>query len=173
MSQYLYKKNIITKERIINYNEIKIIIDLIKCSICLEIIYKPYECEICGSLFCKNCINEWLKLNIRCPLKCEKFKLIEACSTTKKLLNLIKLKCVNYPECDLISNYWDIIKHEENCKCNKFKCPYYPCQFLGNFQELKNHIINLCNYVNVECGICKCSIQKQNFDSHLEEHYQK
>ena len=36
--------------------------ELIRCSICLEIISKPYECEACGHLFYEFCINQWLKV---------------------------------------------------------------------------------------------------------------
>ena len=71
-TQYVQQKNGIPKERILNYNQILIIEDLVKCSICLEILCKPYECEVCGSLFCEDCINEWLKINVSCPLKCDK-----------------------------------------------------------------------------------------------------
>ena len=51
-------KNGISRDRIANTDKISIIEDLIKCSICLEIVCKPYECEVCGSLFCEACINE-------------------------------------------------------------------------------------------------------------------
>ena len=37
-TQYVQQKNGIPKERIINYNQILIIEDLVKCSICLEIL---------------------------------------------------------------------------------------------------------------------------------------
>ena len=52
INQYVHQKYGIPKERILNYNKILIIEDLVKCSICLEILCKPYECEVCGSLFC-------------------------------------------------------------------------------------------------------------------------
>ncbi len=66
-SLYVIQRNGIPKERIVNLEEIKIIESLIKCAICLDIINKPYECGICGSLFCEDCINEWLKINPKCP----------------------------------------------------------------------------------------------------------
>ena len=65
-SQYVTQKNGISPDRIANTEKITIIEDLIKCSICLEIISKPYECDVCGSLFYKDCINEWLKINPTC-----------------------------------------------------------------------------------------------------------
>ena len=73
-SQYVTQKNGISRERVINSSQITIIEDLIKCSICLEILCKPYECEICGSLFCEDCIAEWININNSCPMKCDKYK---------------------------------------------------------------------------------------------------
>ena len=52
------QKNSISQDRIANIEKITILEDLIKCSICLEIICKPYEYEVCGNLFSEDCINE-------------------------------------------------------------------------------------------------------------------
>ena len=59
-------------------------------------------------------INEWLKINPTCPMRCENFKLIHARPNTRKMLNLIKLKCINYPECKVILKYY-MFNHEEKC----------------------------------------------------------
>ena len=42
-SQYLSPKSGIPKERIVNFEKIEIIKELIKCSICLEILSKPSQ----------------------------------------------------------------------------------------------------------------------------------
>ena len=96
-SLYVTQNKGISLDRIANPDEITVIEELIKCSICLEILCKPYECEVCGNLFCEYCINEWLKIAPICPVKCENLKLIKARLNTRKMLNLIKLKCINYP----------------------------------------------------------------------------
>ena len=59
-------KSGIDKERIQNASSIILIEDLIKCSICLEILNKPYECDTCGTLFCEDCINDWVKIKLSC-----------------------------------------------------------------------------------------------------------
>ena len=69
-SQYVVQKNGISMERVVNLQNIEIIQDLIKCSICLDILCKPYECEICGSLFCEDCIKDWTSIKQSCPMKC-------------------------------------------------------------------------------------------------------
>ena len=170
-TQYVQQKNGIPKERILNYNKILIIEDLVKCSICLEILCKPYECEICGSLFCEDCINEWLKINVSCPMKCQNFKMIRARPNTRKMLNLIQLRCINYPDCKYSCEYWEIFEHEKNCQFQKIRCPNGNCEFEGSFKELSSHMNKDCNYLIIQCGFCKSKIQKNFFGEHLDNHF--
>lgn len=172
-SQYVTQKNGIPKERITNIDKIAIIEDLVKCSICLEIICKPFECEVCGSLFCEDCINDWLKVNMSCPMKCQNFKMNKARPNTRKMLNLIKMKCINFPECSVVCDYWEMLEHEKSCKHKKIHCPSDGCEFTGCYKELKEHIVKNCPYNNVECGFCKIRLPKTNFGEHLEEHKKK
>ena len=166
------KKYGINKERLININKISLIEELIKCSICNEIVYKPFECENCGSLFCEECINDWIKVNKKCPSEtCNNLKVTKAKINEKKLLNLIQLKCINYPDCSYTAEYWDMLEHENKCTYQKIKCPNFPCNYEGHFLNLKNHLTNECNYIFYECGFCKCKIYKNLFQNHLEEHY--
>ena len=39
------------------------------------------------------------------PMRYEYFKSIHSRPKTRKMLNLIKLKCLNYPECKVILEY--------------------------------------------------------------------
>ena len=170
-SQYVQQKNGIPKERIINYNQILIIEDLVKCSICLEILCKPYECEICGSLFCEDCIQEWLNINHSCPMKCENFIMMKARPNTRKMLNIIKIRCINYPDCNYTCDYWEVFEHEKTCPFQKIRCPNGKCEFEGSFKDLKNHMHKQCPYLNVQCGFCRCRIQQNFLEDHLEKHY--
>ena len=120
-SKYVVQKNGISRERVVNVEQIAIIEDLIKCSICLDILSKPYECEVCGSLFCEDCINDWLKIKPSCPMKCSNFKIAKAKVNTRKLLNLLVLRCINYPECDYQCEYWEMFDHEAKCSFQKIK----------------------------------------------------
>ena len=106
--------------------------ELIRCSICLEIISKPYECEVCGNLFCEFCINQWLTIASICPVR-GNLKLIKARLNIRKILNLIKLKCINYPECKVVLEYWDCLIMKKNVLFKKLNA------LIVNFQEvLKN-----------------------------------
>ena len=65
----------ITPDRIVNIETLQVIEDLLKCPICLNFLNNPYECEICGGLFCEDCINAWLKTKNRCPMRCAELKI--------------------------------------------------------------------------------------------------
>ena len=172
-SQYVTARRGIPKERIVNFDKIEIIKELVKCSICLEILSKPYECEVCGSLFCEDCITDWLKINLSCPMKCPNFKLTKAKINTKKMLNLLVLRCSNYPECSFESEYWSMFEHENKCPFQKIKCPNVPCEFTGSYNDLKLHLTKKCPYLCYECGFCKSKIQRNQFEAHLDEHYKE
>lgn len=170
-SQYVVQKNGLSIDRVVNQDKIGIIQDLIKCSICLEILCKPYECDVCGSLFCEDCINDWLKIKPSCPMKCTNYKFTKAKINTKKMLNLLRLRCINYPECKFESEYWEMFEHEERCPFQKIRCPNTPCDYSGSYNDLKKHLFLSCPYLNYECGFCKSKIQRSLFDGHLEEHH--
>ncbi len=172
-NQIVSTKSGICKDRIKNIEQIALIEDLIKCSICLEILNKAYECDSCGTLFCEDCINDWIRIKLSCPMKCSNFKLIKAKINTKKMLNLLQLSCINAPHCSYVSEYWSIFEHENKCEFQKIRCPNLQCNFDGHFKELKLHLQNYCESVNYECGFCKSKIKRSAFEAHLDEHYKE
>ena len=172
-SSLIITKAGIPKDRVKNCEQISILEELIKCSICLEILSKPYECETCGSLFCEDCINEWIRIKLSCPMKCTNFKLSKAKINTRKMLNLLQLTCINSPNCSFISEYWNIFDHEQKCEFQKIKCPNTPCLFEGHYKELKVHLSFNCESMNYECGFCKSKIKRCMFEAHLDEHYKE
>ena len=169
-STLLTEKGGIPRDRVVNLEKISVIEELIKCPICLDILCKPYECEVCGSLFCAECINNWLQINKSCPMKCPDSKLTKAKINTRKILNVLILKCINYPECSFQGKYWDTLEHEPNCSFQKRKCMNHPCTYAGCFPDLVNHLMKECQYLLYECCYCKVKIQRNFFAAHIKEH---
>jgi hypothetical protein len=172
-NQLVTTKSGISKERIKNIEKIALIEELIKCSICLEILNNPYECDSCGTLFCEDCIKDWIKIKLSCPMKCSSFKLIKAKVNTRKMLNLLQISCSNAPHCKYVSEYWNIFDHENKCEFQKIRCPNFPCNFEGHFKELKSHLQSYCESINYECGFCKSKIKRSAFEQHLDDHYKE
>ena len=171
-----YKKDLtvkynvgITPDRITNLEKLEVLDELIKCPICFNYLNKPFECEICGGLFCEGCIQNWLKNKQECPLRCSELRIKRADINARKLLNIIELRCRNYPDCNCIDKYWDLLAHEEKCNFQKIRCPNYCCKYQAKFSDLKNHLLT-CEYSNIQCGFCKAIFMRAEFPSHLEQH---
>ncbi len=87
----------------------------LQCSICLDLVMTPVECKICSKLFCKYCIDNWLKNNKECPNKHIFEKKDELDDWILKALGKIYLKCP-YKGCnsDYAYKYWK--NHVKLCK---------------------------------------------------------
>lgn len=101
-------------------------IEFFSCIICSDIVINPKMCSTCNHIFCKKCIDEWLKTNKFCPFKCsEKEDMIFAKipESIKTMYENLKIKC-SKTGCSEILPLKDLFKHENNCgsfKCENFK----------------------------------------------------
>ena len=95
-------ENYIVKDEIYNTFE-----SSITCNICLDIIIEPTMCMKCQNVYCKECIQNWLKINNRCPNRCENPNYQKSLSTGE-LLSKLNFNCKN---CQSIINYNKMEKH--------------------------------------------------------------
>ena len=65
----------------------------LQCSICLDLVMEPVECQKCSKLFCKECINNWLQNSTQCPNKHQFIKQSTLDDWIKPALNRIFIKC--------------------------------------------------------------------------------
>jgi len=166
-----------------NFNEVMDIIedfvfddnkDLAKeviCTICQNIVYDPCSCNTCQNIFCKKCIDQWIKNSHRCPMRCNQsgfFRSQEIPKITKNIINKIKLKCIKYSEgCNEPVSYENFFKHLKSCKYIRFKCEY--CEFEGSQEKSIEHSKN-CAKSYRECLGCKAKYKKKEFDIfHLKD----
>ncbi|ORX52203.1 hypothetical protein BCR36DRAFT_325010 [Piromyces finnis] len=89
--------------------------DLVNCSICLEIIRQPVQCDKCQHCFCAECV----KGLTDCPYRCKnnKFSTSYICNN---LLSRLIIEC----ECGKEVNYDFIKKHKKECKTIYYKLEY-------------------------------------------------
>ena len=123
---YQEKPNYIASEEtklILNNNEIsrgklvsnmKTVSPTLQSEICLDLVMTPVECDNCSKLFCKVCIDNWLKNANECPNKHPFVKKAELDEWVKKELGKIFLKCP-YIGCgsDYAYKYWT--RHVKKC----------------------------------------------------------
>ena len=107
------------EERIVDLTDA--IKNVVTCSICLDVFWKPVSCESCENAFCGECMASWLRDNPKkCPNRCDQYKQrphIPGILT--KLLSELKVRCqyVN-SGCSAILSYESLEKHEQECPKN-------------------------------------------------------
>lgn len=144
------------------------------CAICTQIPNPNYcfEAVCCGRLFCKSCIEEWVKKNHNCPL-CrgvletngpnlkdikEKNKIIY------RLLKNLQVKCPN--DCGWKGTWDTLEKHSTECKLKKNFCKYknIGCQFQGFPDQLMIHENN-CDKEHLQMAMRKIKELNKNISN--------
>ncbi len=71
-------------------------VDLLECSICHDLLWKPVACQSCETPFCSTCINKWLANNPKvCPNRCETYTERKCPPIIAKLLSQLQITCSN------------------------------------------------------------------------------
>ena len=87
----------------------------LQCAICMDLVMNPVECKNCSKLFCKYCIDNWLKNSKECPNKHEFAKKEELDGWIIAALSKIFIKCP-YKSCGYDYAYKCWTAHVKVCK---------------------------------------------------------
>ena len=87
----------------------------LQCAICMDLVMTPVECETCSKLFCKDCIDNWLKNSNECPNKHPFVKKEKLDDWIKIELGRIFIKCP-YIGCGSDYAYKHWTKHVKKCR---------------------------------------------------------
>ena len=103
------------------------------CSICDDIFRDPVRLKTCGHTYCLNCIIQWAKHNLNCPLCRERFidKDIQKDIIATNIINDLEIYCVNLG-CPWKGKLKDFSEHLENCYFNPNEVPEYIKEILNN-----------------------------------------
>ena len=137
------------------------------CPICNNLVYDPICCKKCNIPFGRGCLHKWFQINKsgECPTsKCGKLEPEVMPKIFIKLINKIKLKCLN-DECSEIISHDNYYKHVGNCPLGQFKCHARGCKFKGNREEIIIHL-EVCSKLFEICKYCKGKFKKENFAAH-------
>ena len=115
------------------------------CSICDDLLEKPYECKSCNNLFCEDCINSYISTK-------DKYRRLYFCPLCRSKKNNF---CLNSKINELLENF----KNSGKKLCVK-------CQSIFSQEKYKSHINN-CWY---KCMICHQIFPNKN---KFLEHYPK
>ncbi len=86
----------------------------LQCCICLDLVMEPIECKNCNKLFCKECIETWLKKSNECPNKHLFSKKIGLDDWIKPALDRIFIKCP-FQHCNNSYAYSQWKNHTKKC----------------------------------------------------------
>ena len=137
----------------------------LQCSICLNLIWTPYECSECGNIFCEYCIKESMKVCSRfCPLCKKKDFTIRPVKTLRKFFNKIRIKCIN-KNCKEKPEYSDYIGHLEKCDFRLYHCKNEGCKYEDILINMKIHS-NECKYRIIKCKYCSKDLKEYMFEKH-------
>ncbi|CAH1274431.1 RNF151 [Branchiostoma lanceolatum] len=98
------------------------------CSICRCVMEDPQECP-CGHVFCKECIQQWLRSHSNCP-NCRKqcYQVKPVLPMVRNLINHLTIRCENHEAgCDkkVQLEYYD--NHKKVCDYASVPCPNEGC----------------------------------------------
>lgn len=120
-------------------NEIfeELVDDELKCGICKFVLENPMQGVNCEHLFCLNCIQQWLKNSLICPLDKKQLLTSHLQSPPKiilKLLNNLKIKCnFHLFGCSIKLKLSDLNQHIKIC-------PYDPEINQNECNEITNKL---------------------------------
>ena len=122
------------------------------CSICDDIFRNPIRLKSCGHTFCLDCIIQWAKHNLNCPLCREKFTDtdIKIDLTAKNIIDDLEIYCVN-KGCPWKGKLKDFDEHLQSCYFNPNEVPEYIKEILED-KNKKSEEINKENNSDDEDG---------------------
>ena len=134
------------------------------CMICINLVNQPICCSKCSKMFCKKCIDAYIKFNKNCPLRCENFFPKEIDLYFKNIINSIKVKCPLHTKgCKITLFPKEFNHHLENCKYLSIKC-----NICSEMDINKNCIIHYenCKELIIVCNLCKLEIKRKDEEKH-------
>jgi hypothetical protein len=138
----------------------------ITCQICLSIVYPdPVCCKVCEKMYCKKCIDNWIKNSNRCPNN-HKYKESQVSRLAKNLLENILFKCRNFNlGCTNQIKYGNYLKHVET-ECDFIKCKCHGCNLQFTKRNILEHV-NKCELFEDKCKYCYSMYKRKDLRSHM------
>jgi len=140
------------------------------CCICQCVLDTPVESP-CRHVFCKVCIETWLKNHSNCPtcrraLRTRRLKPV--IPILQNMINRLAMKC-DFKDngCQEKITLESYEKHVQTCGFEKVKCRYSRCGKFILKMDIEEHESKMCEYREVKCnGRCQLMIPVNSYESH-------
>jgi len=144
-------------------NEFQSMVHDISCQICLSIVHPhPVSCGKCFKMFCRSCLEGWMKTGKKCPNNHDFTELKNILAYN--MLNNFILKCPN-DECSKLITYESYLNHLEICDYSLYEC--LGCRLSENKLIISDHI-KRCDQISENCKFCKKVFKRVELPAHLE-----
>jgi protein-L-isoaspartate(D-aspartate) O-methyltransferase len=143
-------------------NEFQAIVHDITCQICLNIVQPPpISCASCFKMFCKTCIDNWVRISKRCPNNHNyvEFKNILAINMLSKFSFACSIK-----DCGKQILYEDYFEHLNKCDYGSYQCS--ACKLIATKLNIINHV-NICDQIEENCKFCLGKFKRAIINSHI------
>ena len=107
--------------------------DLFICLCCINVVYKPVECNQCQKWFCEQCIEQWRQMGHRECMQCKgNFKRSEKLHfSLRNKLHDLKFRCSKCAKKDPDGEGAQSMAYQKYCEHVSAKCPetFFRCPF--------------------------------------------
>lgn len=144
------------------------------CSICLNVLKKPMQCQRNEHHFCKPCITRHLQNCETCP-SCREELTVDTLRKPSRFLSksLSSLRiCCEFTDrgCTQVLLLDDLDPHTTECSFSPVECSNEGCNIVMNKRDVPEHEVEVCDFKKVKCD--QCNAMKKDIDemkSSLEE----
>lgn len=142
-------------------------LDDLTCSICSFILLDIVECENCGTPYCRDCLTEWHKKSLHCPLKCGATLVIKPGHRfLRRMVEDLNVKCANDP-CPITYKISEDLNHKKICQFHPEICPFSKegCKKLIRRADMEQHVMT-CEHKVQYCSDCGEKSNNVNGEKH-------
>ena len=147
------------------------IIDSFRCSLCLNVLRNPVQCQRNEHHFCKACIARHLKQSLLCP-SCKEDLSMETLRPAPqiliKLLSQLKVRCdYNNRGCVEVMKVEELESHHKVCNFAPVVCSNKDCSEVVNRSDQATHETQGCQFRLVKCSVCGEHVVSRWYKMHL------
>jgi hypothetical protein len=134
------------------------IINSLRCAICLSLPRDACMCAYCENIYCKECIDQWIKYHNKCLFRCDgALSIIPVPRKIKQIISMMKYKC---SKCSNMILFGEIQKHEQECQEDLKEC-LKGCGSLVPKNYMEVHSKHFCPLEKLECKTCGSVVERK------------
>lgn len=142
-----------------------------RCPVCSGVLKDPVM-DLCGHSWGRECVTAFMLKQTVCPMTQRPLinEGIEmaTCYPVKSFVNKLKIKCVNYSDCDWTNKVESLDHHlAQECPGQNVKCTNEGCTYTSIRRNVNDHK-SKCTFRPMKCNACFAALRFLELDAHEE-----